>query len=233
MPFRRWLKSAGFAIEGILHAARTQRHLRYHFITAFAVLILCFAMGVTKTDFILVSLAVILVLLAETVNTAIEAAVDLFSPGLNEKARIAKDVAAGAVFITSFGAAVIGLILLYPYFVLFFERGFTIAKHSGYDIAILSTALVLIAVVLLKARFGKGHPLMGGMPSGHSAFAFSVWVSVTFLTGNFFASALTLLLAVIIAQSRVGKKIHSPSEVIAGGALGIALTFLLFEIFYK
>jgi diacylglycerol kinase (ATP) len=123
MPLRKWIKSAGYAIEGILHAARTQRHLRYHLIAAFSVLVVAFAVGVSKTEFVLVSLAVILVLLAEMLNTAIEATVDMLSPDHSEKARVAKDVAAGAVLLTSFGAAVLGAILLYPHFSLFFERG--------------------------------------------------------------------------------------------------------------
>ncbi len=81
MPLRRWLKSANFAIEGILHGARTQRHLRYHFISAAVVLIMSYVLGVTRLEFILLSLAVILVLSAEMLNSAVEAIVDLVSPG--------------------------------------------------------------------------------------------------------------------------------------------------------
>ncbi len=226
-----WLKSAGCAIEGILHAAKTQRHLRYHFYAAFFVLFLSFVLGVGRTEFLVISASVILVLLAEMLNTAIEATVDIISPGLNEKARIAKDIAAGAVFVTSFGVAVIGIIILYPYMGRLFESGFRIAKHSRQDIAILAVVFVLIAVVLLKARFGRGHPLAGGMPSGHAALAYSVWVSITYMTGNFMASALTFVLAFAVARSRVKKKIHEPAEVLAGGVLGSALTFIFFKLF--
>ncbi|MDA8171514.1 MAG: diacylglycerol kinase [Nitrospiraceae bacterium] len=226
-----WLKSAGFAIEGILHAAKTQRHLRYHFYAAFFVLFLSFVVGVARTEFLVISASVILVLLAEMLNTAIEATVDIICPGPNEKARIAKDIAAGAVLVTSFGVAVLGIIILYPYMGELFESGFRIAKHSRQDIAILAVVFVLIAVVLLKARFGRGRPLAGGMPSGHAALAFSVWVSITYLTGNFLASALAFVLAFAVARGRVKKKIHEPFEVIAGGALGSALTFIFFKLF--
>ncbi|WP_333654437.1 diacylglycerol kinase [Dissulfurispira sp.] len=232
MPLRKWIDSANNAIEGILHAAKTQRHLRYHFYSAVAVLVLSYILGVERTDFLIISIAVILVLLAEMINTAIEYVVDMISPEHSEKARITKDVAAGAVLITAFGAAVLGYIILFPYFSRAFEQGIDIAKHSKEEITIISVILVLIIVVVLKAYSGKGHPLRGGMPSGHSAIAFSAWVAVTYITESFIASLLSFLLSVLIAQSRIAVKAHTPLEVIAGAVLGSGLTLLLFIIFY-
>ena len=231
MPFRKWVKSANFAIEGILHGARTQRHLRYHFFSAAIVLFTSYILGVTKSEFILISLAVILVLSAEMMNSAIEVVVDLLSPEYSEKARIAKDIAAGAVLITAFGAAVLGYIVLFPYIRALFNQGFSIARHSKEEISLIAFILVLIAVVITKSHFGKGHPLSGGMPSGHSALAFSVWISVTYITENFFISVLCFVLAVAIAQSRIAVRAHSAWEVIAGALLGSLLTFFLFRFF--
>jgi diacylglycerol kinase (ATP) len=232
MPLRKWIDSANNAIEGILHAAKTQRHLRYHFYSAVAVLVLSYILGVERTDFLIISIAVILVLLAEMINTAIEYVVDMISPEHSEKARVVKDVAAGAVLITAFGAAVLGYIILFPYFSRAFDKGIYIAKHSKEEITLISVILVLIIVVVLKAYSGKGHPLRGGMPSGHSAIAFSAWVAVTYITGSFIASLLSFLLSVLIAQSRIAVKAHTPLEVIAGAVLGSGLTLLLFIIFY-
>lgn len=232
MPLRKWIDSANNAIEGILHAAKTQRHLRYHFYSAVAVLVLSYILGVERMDFLIISIAVILVMLAEMINTAIEYVVDMISPEHSEKARITKDVAAGAVLITAFGAAVLGYIILFPYFSRAFEQGIDIAKHSKGEITLIAVILVLILVVVLKAYSGKGHPLRGGMPSGHSAIAFSTWIAVIYITENFIASLLTFIMAVLIAQSRVAVKVHSPLEVIAGALLGAGITLVLFIIFY-
>ncbi|MBI5634251.1 MAG: diacylglycerol kinase [Nitrospirae bacterium] len=232
MPLRAWLKSANFAIEGILHGARTQRHLRYHFISAAAVLFFSYMVGVSKPELVIIALAVILVLAAEMMNSAIEAVVDILSPEYSEKARIAKDIAAGAVLITAFGAAVLGYVVLFPYAKRIFSEGFHIAKHSKEEISFIAFILVLIAVIIAKSHFGKGHPLSGGMPSGHSALAFSVWVSVTYITGNLYISVLCFLLAVWIAQSRVTIKMHTRLEVMLGALMGTLLTFLLFRLFY-
>lgn len=231
MPLRQWWRSTNFAIEGVLHAAKTQRHLRYHYFSAAAVLLLSYALGVSRVEFLIIALSVIAVLLAEMFNTAIETLVDMVSPEQNEKARVAKDIAAGAVLVTAFGVAVIGYIILFPYLKNAFHAGLSITKHTKEEIALIAFIVVLILVIITKAYFGKGLPLRGGMPSGHAALAFSAWVATTFITENFVASLLSFVIAVIIAQSRVGMRAHTIWEVVLGSLMGASVTFLLFRIF--
>lgn len=231
MPLKRLVKSANYAIEGILHSAKTERHLRYHLYAASSVLLLSYIIGVSRLDFLVIALVTIIVILAELLNTAIEAVTDLLSPEKTEKAKVAKDVAAGAVLITALGAATIGYIILMPYIKTWFHEGFYIARHSEEEVSIIALILVLILVVITKAYMGKGSPLRGGMPSGHAALAFSIWVIVTFTTGSFISSFLCFILASVIAASRVIQRIHTTWEVILGGLMGSAVTFLLFRIF--
>jgi diacylglycerol kinase (ATP) len=232
LPLRKFIESANNAIEGIIHTAKTQRHLRYHLYAAACVLIISYILGIDRTDFLIISIAVILVLLSEMMNTAVEYVVDLLSPEYSEQAKIAKDVSAGAVFITAFGAVVIGYILLFPYFEKIFKVGIHISKHSKEEIALISTILVLISIVMLKAYFGKGHPLRGGLPSGHAAIAFSFWIAVTYITESFSASLFCFILAVLIAHSRITVKAHDLFEVLIGGILGAGITLILFLVFY-
>ncbi|HTR45103.1 MAG TPA: diacylglycerol kinase [Thermodesulfovibrionales bacterium] len=231
MPLKRWIKSANFAIEGILHAAKTQRHVRYHFYSSAAVLILCYLLGITRTELLIVALAAITVLLAELMNTSIETVVDLFSPEHCEEARIAKDVAAGAVLVTAVGAAVIGYIILSPPLFRSFREGFHVAKHSGEEISVAAFILVLILVVILKAYFGKGTPLRGGLPSGHAALAFSAWTAISFSSGNPLVIIFGFLFASGVAVSRVTSGVHTIAEVVSGGIVGATITFVLFRIF--
>ena len=231
MPLRKWVKSANYAIEGILHAVKTQRHLRYHFYAAILALLLSFILGVSKNEFIAITIVVLIVLSAEMLNTAIEATVDILFKEYDKKAKAIKDIAAGAVLITAIGAAIIGYIILMPYFKSVFHSGLNIAEQSGEDTAIIALVLVLIMVIITKAFFGKGKPLRGGMPSGHAAVAFSVWVAITLISSSAIVSLLVLILAVLIAQSRVSVGIHRPWEVILGAMLGSAITFSLFKLF--
>ncbi|MEK7238505.1 MAG: diacylglycerol kinase, partial [Nitrospirota bacterium] len=171
MPLRKWVESANYAIEGILHAAKTERHLRYHFYAAVLILLLSLILGITRFEFIAIAIVAIIVLSVEMLNTAIEATVDIIFKEYDNRAKIIKDIAAGAVLTASIGAAVVGYIIFLPYLKNIFENGLKIAKHSGEDIAIISFVVLLILVIITKTFFGKGSPLRGGIPSGHAAIA--------------------------------------------------------------
>jgi diacylglycerol kinase (ATP) len=231
MPLRKWADSANYAIEGILFAAKNERHLRYHLYAAVMALLLSYVLGVPRLEFLVILVAVILVMLAEMVNTAIEYLVDMVSPEYSEKARTAKDVSAGAVFITAVGSAVVGYIILFPHLEKAFESGVQIARHTAGEIALLSVITVSIAVVIIKSDLGKGHPLSGGMPSGHSALAFSLWLMLTLITESFSVSVIGLIMASLLAQSRIAVKAHTPLEVVMGALLGIGITLGCFLIF--
>jgi diacylglycerol kinase (ATP) len=203
----------------------------YHFYAAIVVLVGSFVLGISWVDFTILVVLVTLVLSVEMINTAIEAVTDSIYTDYDPKAKAIKDIAAGAVLITAIGAAVIGYVILYEPVKNFFYGGLKVAKHAGSDVAIVSLIVVLILVVLAKAFFGRGEPLRGGMPSGHAAISFSIWLAVTLISESFIPSILVLILAVMIAQSRVNVGIHKPLEVVLGALLGLTVTFFLFKIF--
>ena len=231
MPLRRWIKSTNHAIEGILHAAKTQRHMRYHFYTAILILIVSFSIGISWAEVVILITLSIIVLSVEMLNSALETITDILFREYDEKAKRIKDMAAGAVLITAIGAAVIGFVILFEPVKNFFYNGLNIAKHAKSDVAVVSLIVVLIMVVLTKSFFGKGQPLRGGMPSGHAAISFSMWVAVTMISESFVPSLLVFIMAVVIAQSRVSTGAHKPLEVVVGALLGITVTFTLFKIF--
>lgn len=231
MPLRKWIHSANHAIEGILHAAKTQRHMRYHFYAAILILIVSFSIGISWSEVVILITLSIIVLSVEMLNSALETITDILFREYDEKAKRIKDMAAGAVLITAIGAAVIGFVILFEPVKNFFYNGLNIAKHAESDIAVVSLIVVLIMVVLTKSFFGKGQPLRGGMPSGHAAISFSMWVAVTMISESFIPSLLVFFMAIIIAQSRVSTGAHKPLEVVVGALLGITVTFMLFKIF--
>ncbi len=231
MPLRKWIQSANHAIEGILHVAKTQRHMRYHLCVAIFILILGFVLGVRGIEFVILITLATIVLSIEMINTAIETITDILFKEYDPRAKVIKDIAAGAVLVTAVGAVIIGYVILFGPVKDFFYRGLHIAKRAEADIAVVALIVVLILVVISKAFFGKGEPLRGGMPSGHAAVAFSIWVAVVFLSESFMPSLLVLIMAIIIAQSRVYVGIHKPLEVILGAMLGITVSFLLFKVF--
>jgi len=95
------LESFNVAFEGIIHVLRTQRNMRIHFLIAVAVLIAALAFDVSKIELIVLLLSIAFVLIAEMINTAVEAAVDIASTSFDPMAKLAKDIAAGAVLIAA------------------------------------------------------------------------------------------------------------------------------------
>lgn len=229
-----FVESVNCAIEGILYTARTQKHMRHHFLAALVVLIAALLLRVTLLEFMLLALAISFVLFAELLNTAIEVVVDMISPEFHPMAKLAKDVAAGAVLVAAFGTAIMGYLVLSKY-IFPVEKRLLAMVGTGSELGILvSVILVLIAVIILKGVTGSGTPLKGGVPSGHSAVAFSIATSVTLQTQDPLIALLCLILALMVSHSRLLLKIHTMRELVYGALTGITITVavnLLFNAF--
>lgn len=231
MKPRNFIESANLAMEGILYAAKTQKHMRYHFWAAGIVILISLLLGVSRIEFLILSFIILLVLLAEMFNTAIEAIIDLISPEYNHLAKVAKDVSAGAVFLASVGAVITGYLILFPYIKYPFTGVITSLKDVPEHLTLIGVVLVIITVVLTKAHSKTGRPFYGGLPSGHSAVSFSISTAVTLLTKNLLLFILTFLLALMVAYSRVSMGVHTIREIVLGAILGTIITVLLFQLF--
>ena len=231
--FSRWFDAANNATEGILHAVKTERHLKFHLLAAFVVLLCCFVIGLDKYEFAVIALITIVVIVAELFNSAMEAVVDLTTQEYKPLARTAKDVSAGAVLISAIGALVIGYLILGPHLAAIWQGFYRLPRHTPANIAVLALIMILLIVILIKAYGGVGHPLRGGFPSGHTASAFSLWISLLHVTVNPWLIGLGLLGAVTVAASRLRMKIHTFHDIFYGALLGAAVTWILFTVFFR
>ena len=94
--------------------------------------------------------------------------------------------------------------------------------------------LTVIIVVATKAYTGRGTPLRGGLPSGHAALAFAGWMAATYVAGadhRFLISSIALIMALLVAQTRVESGIHSAIEVAYGALVGALATLAVFQVF--
>ena len=228
------LDSFNYALEGIIHVLRTQRNLRIHFVAAILVFGAALAVGVTRLQLIALVLAIAFVLVAEMLNTAIEGVIDVSTTSFDPNAKLAKDIAAGAVLIASITAVAVGYLVFESAAGHQATHVLDRVRHGPAEITLVALVLVVFLVIATKAWTGRGTPLRGGLPSGHAALAFAAWVAVTYLVGDqhrFVVSSLTLIMALLVAQTRVESGIHSTFEVILGAALGTVVTVVLFQAF--
>ncbi len=227
------LESFNNSIEGIVHVLRTQRNMRIHFAIAVAVLAVAAVVGVSKIELVALLLAIAFVLVAEMINTAVESAIDVSTTAFDPMAKLAKDIAAGAVLIASVNAVAIGYLVFAGKAADKTARVLDRIRDAPAVITVIALVLTVIIVIATKAWTGKGTPLRGGLPSGHAALGFAGWMAATYIVNDahrFIISALTFIMAVLVAQTRVESGIHSALEVAYGGALGALVTLAMFQV---
>lgn len=226
------VQSFNWAFEGVIHVLRTQRNMRIHFAVSAAVLILAFSYGVTKLELMALLVAISFVLIAEMVNTAIEATIDLSTTSFDPLAKIAKDIAAGAVLIAAVNAIVIGYLVFADRFAQPSGRLVTRIREAPINLTVIALVLTILIVIASKALTGRGTPLSGGLPSGHAALAFGGWTAITFIADQHrvVISFVALIMALLVAQTRVESGIHSTAEVVLGGVIGTLVTMVLFQV---
>tara|TARA_A100000171_G_scaffold37858_1_gene36977 strand:+ start:1438 stop:1803 length:366 start_codon:yes stop_codon:yes gene_type:complete len=110
------LRSFKFAFRGLWQAMQHEHNFRVHLFASLLVVLLGFYFNLSQSEWLWIIAAIAMVLVAELFNSSIEKLVDMVSPEFNPKAGIIKDIAAAAVLITAIAAAIIGVLIFYPYF---------------------------------------------------------------------------------------------------------------------
>lgn len=230
------IDSFNYAIEGLIHVLRTHRNMRIHFALAIGVLVAAVWKGVNRFELIALLLAITFVLVAEMINSAIEQAIDLSTTSFDPLAKLAKDIAAGAVLIAAVNAVAVGYLV--------FSHAFSTSATSVLDrlrdlpteVTLIALVLTVLIVIATKAFVGRGTPLRGGLPSGHAAVAFAGWVAVTYILSpkehRFLVSSIMFVMALLVAQTRIEAGVHSTLEVVYGGLLGALVTLAVFQLFF-
>lgn len=217
------------ASEGIAHAFRTQRNMRFHTIAFSGVFLAGLILRLPRVEMLALVFCAALVLITEMLNTAIEATVDMITQSYHPTAKFIKDIAAGAVLISAVTAVLVGAVVFWgairPE-----EIRLRLVQPPTVPVFVGTGVLLLLIVLMGKIAGGKGSLLHGGVISGHSAIAFFLAGIILFLVPHPAVGALALLLATLVAQSRVETKVHTLREVIIGAVVALALAALVLKL---
>lgn len=219
------------AINGIIYATTTQGNIKKQLIIAVLVVLASLFFELTKAEFLIFMFTIILIIFAEMVNTAIETVVDLYTDLYHPKAKIAKDVAAGGVVITAINAVIVA------YF-LFFDKisniGLQFIRNIATSPVHLAFAAVIIVIIgilsLIAMATTNKHKLLNKkfMPSGHAALSFAANTIIWLLTDNIVILTLSLVMAILVSESRVESKTHRLSEVVFSSCVGIITVLIIY-----
>ncbi|OFZ71173.1 MAG: diacylglycerol kinase [Betaproteobacteria bacterium RBG_16_58_11] len=115
-PFIRRLKSFAYALQGMAFLVRTEPNARVHLLVTILVCAAGVYFRLSRAEWLWIVVAIVLVWSAEAFNTALEQLADALHPERHPGIGRAKDAAAAAVLIAALGAAVIGILVFFPYF---------------------------------------------------------------------------------------------------------------------
>jgi len=123
--FRLRARSFQYAFAGWWYVIRTQKNAWIHALFSIAVLILAYLLNVDLRDLAILIVTITMVWMGEFINTALEIVVDLASPQLHPLAKVGKDVGAAAVLIAAMASILVGLLILGPPLMVFFQTTFS------------------------------------------------------------------------------------------------------------
>ena len=226
------INSFNHAISGIMQAFKLEKNMKIHFVLMIAVIVTAVMTHVTRFELIALVISISFVLFAELLNTAVEAVCDLVTKEYNEFAKIAKNVAAGAVLITAANALIVGYLVFYRKFYSFAFVSLDYLSNLSAHVTFASLVILFVAVIIIKSRSIKkrGTYVQGGMPSGHTAFAFALFTAIALTTKDPVAASFSAVIAIIDAESRLETKVHTFLEVAMGALMGILITVIVFQI---
>jgi len=148
-------------------------------------------------------------------------------------AKLAKDIAAGAVLIAAINAVAVGYLVFSGKTATRTARLIDRVRDAPAELTIVALVVTVFIVIAIKAWTGSGTPLRGGLPSGHAAVAFAGWIALTYIADpghRFLISTIAFILALLVAQTRIESGVHSSLEVLLGGLLGALATLALFQL---
>ena len=227
-------RSFDHAYRGLIYAVRTQRNMRFHVVVAALVLLASLLVGVSKLELAVLVLVILFVFVTEMFNTAMEFAVDLVTKEYHPLAKLAKDVSAGAVLVSSICAVLVGYLVLADALDSLSLDTLDSIRRQPAHLTLVAIGVVTLVVLLGKALTHSPRSFYGGMPSGHAAVAFAGWVAASFTAaeGSYagLVSLITLLMALLVCQSRVESGTHNVYQVSAGAVIGVLVTVAAFQL---
>jgi len=218
------------SVDGIIKAFKTERNLRIDYLIALVVLIAGVVLGLDRTEFVCLCLTIGFVLFSEMMNSVSEYIVDLITDKYDDRAKAAKDIAAGGVLISS------GISVIVAYFLFadklrnatttFLESA--ISSRSHIFLTILFALIVL--VVILKGLFGKGDEYAHTGPSLNVALAFGLSTYACVITRSLLVGAVCVVLSLMIFVLKVTNTKARKINMVFSAALGILIVLFIYQL---
>ena len=227
---KTFFTAMGHAIDGIIRAFKTERNLRIDYIIGLFVLIGSLFFNFTKTEFACLCLTIGFVIFAEMINSTVEYIVDLATDKYDERAKAAKDIAAGGVLFSC------GIAVVVAYF-LFADKLYnatTAVLNSVLEskLHILFTVIfaIILLAIILKGMFGKNNKYSTIYPSARVALAFGLTTYVYIITKSMISGVIAFILSLMVAQIKIEDKKAKPIHMLFSAIMGVLVVLIIYQI---
>jgi diacylglycerol kinase (ATP) len=232
---KNFIQSCANAMNGIVYCTISQANLRKELVLGALALILSLFYNFNTAEFLCLMFAMFFVIFAEFVNTALETLVDLYVDVYHPKAKIVKDIGAGAVVFTCINAVIVA------YFLFFRETQIaeisqsllSAMVHSNSHLTFVALGLTLIVIALCKmfaAKKKEKNPLAHTFnPSGQTALAFAILTAIWMNSRSPIVFCLALILSFMVLGNRINDT-RTFGETIFGVCMGVLIVFLVYGL---
>lgn len=227
---KNFFTALGHAIDGVVRAFKTERNLRIDYLIGLFVLIASLFFDFTKTEFAALCLTIGFVIFAEMINSTVEYVVDLITDKYDDRAKAAKDIAAGGVFVSALVAVVVSYFLFVDKIYMAANTVLTTILSSKLYVLFTIMFATIILAVILKGVFSRKKDYIASYPSARVTLAFAMTTYVYLVTKSMLTGGISLILSLIIAQIKVENEKSRPIYMIFSALLGILLVLIIYQI---
>lgn len=227
---KNFITALHHSVDGIIKAFKTERNLRIDYFCAVCVLLAGIVLGLNKTEFVCLCLTVGFVIFSEMINSVAEYIVDLVTDKYDDRAKAAKDIAAGGVLISSS----ISVIVAYFLFADKLQNATTSVLNaiisSNTNILFTIIFMIVVLVIILKGLFGRGEEYAHSGPSLKIALAFGLTTYACIITRSFLVGIVCGILSLMIFGMKVTHTKARKINMIYSALLGIIIVLFVYKL---
>lgn len=229
---KTWFSATKNALNGIIHAFKTERNLRIDYAIGALVFFISLFFDFSKVELICLVITIGFVIFAEMINSVVEYVVNLITQEYSLNAKAAKDIAAGGVLFAS-GIAVVVAYLL---FVDKIRVASTALLHavlsSKAHMLVTILFVVAILVVILKGALSKdkNNNYVKSMPSARVTISFALATYLFIITKSFIVGAVAFILSVMVSSIKRENDKTTMIQIILSAALGILAVIAIYQL---
>lgn len=229
---KTWFSATKNALNGIIHAFKTERNLRIDYAIGALVLFISLFFDFSKVELICLVITIGFVIFAEMINSVVEYVVNLITQEYNLNAKAAKDIAAGGVLFAS-GIAVVVAYLLFVDKIRVAST--TLLKEmlsSKAHMLVTILFVIILLIVILKGIFSKDskNNYVKSMPSARVTVSFALATYLFIITESFLVGGVALVLSIMVSSIKRENDKTTMIQVVLSAALGVLAVLAIYQL---